>query len=166
MLLTYFCIFDWILHRLLCLPERLWYDTPASLRPLSSLSTADVISSSLKDSVSLDDNSLWSSGFKYLKQRFSSWSFQLAIPNRLAKGTKISLVSLANLCCLVNGKASKVSMLCKRSASFIRTARASAIARSIVCKRSASTVLLAVLLSRASLLRWLNLETWTDHKNH
>lgn len=157
--MAYFSILEWILYTLLCLPERLWYETPASLRPLSSLSTADVISSSSKDSVSLDDSSLYSSGFKYLKQRFSSCSFQLAIPSRLAKGTKISLVSLANLCCLTQGKASKVFMLCRRSASFIRTARASAIASSIVCKRSASTVLLAVSLSRASLLRWLSLET-------
>uniref|UniRef100_A0A0A9E2N3 Uncharacterized protein n=1 Tax=Arundo donax TaxID=35708 RepID=A0A0A9E2N3_ARUDO len=50
-------------------------------------------------------------------------------------------------------------MLCRRSASFIRTARASAIARNIVCRRSASTVLHAVLLSRASLLKWLNFDT-------
>jgi hypothetical protein len=157
--MTYFSILQWMLYRLLCLPERLWYETPASLRPLSSLSTADVISSSSKDSLSLDDNSSCSSGFRYLKQRFSSWSFQLATPSRLARGTKISIVSLANLSCLAQGKAFKVSMLCSRSASFIRTARASAIARSIVCKRSASTVLLAVLLSRASLLRWLNLDT-------
>lgn len=156
---TYFIILEYILYRLLCLPETLWYEIPSSLRPLSSLSKVDVRSASSKDITSFEESSLCSSGFKCLKQIFSSCSFQLAIPNLLANGTNISIVSFANLCCFTKGKASIVFMLCRRSASFIKTARASAIARNIVCNRSASTVLLAVLLSRASLLKWLNLET-------
>lgn len=144
---------------LLCLPERLQTAIPSSLRLFSSLSMADKIRPSSKDFSSLDESSLYSSGFKNLKQRDSSCSLQLEILSRFARGTNISRVSLANLCCFTKGSASRVIMLWRRSASLISTARASAMARNIVCNRSASAVRLAVLFSRASLLKWLSLDT-------
>lgn len=132
---------------------------PLSFRAFSSVFMADEIMASSKDLRSLSDNFLYCSGYRCLKHKFSSCSFQLEIPNLLAKGTKITNVSFANLCCLIIGKASNVIMLCNLSASFIRTALASVIARNIVCSLSASTVRFAVLFRRASLLKWLNFET-------
>jgi hypothetical protein len=144
---------------LLCLPERLQTASPSSLRLFLSLSMAEKIRSSSKDFSSLDESSLCSCGFKNPKQRSSSCSLQVEILNRFARGTNISRVSVANLCCFTKGSASRVIMLWRRSANLISTARKSAIARNIVCKRSASVVRLAVLFSRASLLKWLSLDT-------
>jgi len=132
---------------------------PSSLRACSNLSIAQVIIASSYDSTSFDESSSCWLGLRCLKHRFSSCSFQLEIPKRLANGAKISKVSFANLCRLVTGNASSVIILCNRSASLMRTALASAMARNIVCKRSASTDLQAVLFSRASLLKWLSLDT-------
>lgn len=126
---------------------------PSSLSACSNLSIAEVIIASSYDSTSLDESSSWWLGLRCLKHKFSNCSFQVEIPKRLAKGAKISKVSFANLCCLAPGNASSVIILCNRSANLTRTALASAMPRNIVCKRSASTDLLAVLFSRASLLK-------------
>uniref|UniRef100_A0A7C9ENP0 Uncharacterized protein n=1 Tax=Opuntia streptacantha TaxID=393608 RepID=A0A7C9ENP0_OPUST len=131
----------------------------SSLRACSSFSTANFIIALSNDSTSLEDSSSCSLGYKYLKHKFSSCTFHVEIPSLLAKGANISSVSFANLCCLSTGKASNVIILCNLSANFIRTALASAMARNMVCRRSASMVLLAVLFSRASLLKELNLDT-------
>lgn len=148
-----------MLYKLLCRPDRRMLDTDFSLRACLSFSFAEVIKSSSNDSRSRADSSPCRTGSRCLKQRFSSRSFQLKIPSRFASGTKISSVSFENLSRLLEFNASKVIMLWSRSASFTRTARASAMASNIVCSRSASWALLAVLLSRASLLKWLNFET-------
>lgn len=156
---TYFNILQWMLYKLLCRPHRSRKEMFLSLRACSNFSIAEVIIASSKHSTSLEDSSVCWSGLRCLKHRFSSCTFQVEIPKRLAKGTNISNVSLANLCRLHKGRASRVIMLCSRSANLIRTALASAMARNMVCSRSASTVLLAVLFSRASLLNWLSFET-------
>lgn len=157
--IQYFDILRWMLYKLLCRPDREILETDFSLRACLSFSMAEVIKSSSNDWKSRDESSLCWIGSRCLKQRFSSCSFQLEIPSRFASGAKISSVSLANLSRLEDGKASRVIMLWSRSASLMRTARASAMARNVVCSRSDSWALLAVLFSRASLLKWLNFET-------
>jgi hypothetical protein len=85
------------------------------------------------------------------------------MPNRFANGANISSVSFAKHCCLTLGKESNVLMLSSLSASLMSTALASTVARNTVRSLSASSLPLAVLFRRASLLKRLRLETCREN---
>ena len=87
----------------------------------------DVISSSrsFRRSARLLAISLYFSGFTWRNARSSNSHLTCQIPSLFASGAKISRVSCAILFRLTSGMYPKVRILCRRSASFIKTTRIS-----------------------------------------